>query len=249
MRGSPALHIGCCGWSYLREQDFSQCLSQRYTSKLQAYAQLFDIVEINSTFYRIPRLTTAQKWRQDSSAVNPGFEFTIKAYQGITHIHRFGKEARAQFQQCKAVANALDARLMLFQSPASFKPMPENIKKLNTFFSSIERDNLIIVWEPRGSWYESERLIAEVCEENDLVHCVDPFRNQPLVFGRSNTAYFRLHGFGKPSMYNYDFSLQELDNLRGMVDTLSKSVKNIYILFNNALCYSNALDFISLVRK
>lgn len=247
MQGLPTLHIGCCGWSYLREQEFTQSYRQQPASKLQAYAQLFDTVEINSTFYRIPRLTTAQKWRREASAVNPHFEFTVKVYQGITHLHRFGKASRSQFNRVKTVAKVLQTNLVLFQSPASFKPSSQNIKKLNTFFSSVERDGLIFVWEPRGQWYEDEGVIAEVCEDNDLIHCVDPFRNEPLAFGREKIAYFRVHGFGKPSMYNYDFSPLELKSLGAMIDSLPKSLGAIYVLFNNANCYHNGLDFAGMV--
>ncbi len=82
--------VGCCGWGYLREKEFSKFLKQKYTSKLQAYAQLFRSVEVNSTFYRIPKLATAEKWRKEADEVNPKFEFTAKASQIITHIDRFG---------------------------------------------------------------------------------------------------------------------------------------------------------------
>jgi len=86
---AATVHIGCCGWSYLEEREFAAQIKRKYSTKLQAYAQLFDAVEINSTFYRLPRVSTAQKWRDEAGAVNSKFEFTVKAYQGITHIHRF----------------------------------------------------------------------------------------------------------------------------------------------------------------
>jgi uncharacterized protein YecE (DUF72 family) len=59
---AATIHVGCCGWSYLNEKEFGDLLARNYTSKLQAYAQLFDCVEVNSTFYRIPRVSTAEKW-------------------------------------------------------------------------------------------------------------------------------------------------------------------------------------------
>jgi uncharacterized protein YecE (DUF72 family) len=242
------IHIGCCGWSYLREQEFAGKLTTDYSSTLQAYAQLFDVVEINSTFYRIPRLTTAQKWRKDALEINKGFEFTVKAYQGITHLYRFAKKSQLQFEQVKLIAMSLKAKVFLFQSPASFKPTSQNIKKLKTFCSAVERRGFVLVWEPRGEWYNEESTIVEVCEECNLVHCVDPFRNQPLWFGKSSIAYFRLHGFGKPSMYNYDFSEQELRDLQSVITSLPKSLKVVYVFFNNASCYRNGLDFVAMMH-
>src|SRR5512136_1873260 len=94
----PRLVIGCCGWSYLQEQEFHPLLTGKQSTKLQAYAQLFDWVEVNSTFYRIPGITTAERWRQEASAINNRFQFAVKMYQGITHLDRFGRKSRGYFE-------------------------------------------------------------------------------------------------------------------------------------------------------
>jgi len=245
---TATVHLGCCGWSYLNEKEFAAQIKRKYASKLQAYARLFNTVEINSTFYRLPRLSTAQKWRQEADAMNPKFEFTVKAYQGITHLHRFGGISVSLFGQLKEICTALGASVLLFQSPASFRPTEAALKAMKSFLQKVDRKDLICVWEPRGMWYDNPGLLAEVCEECGLVHCVDPFRNEPLVFGPSKIAYFRLHGFGKTSMYNYDFSEEELQRLRSILHSLPQSVRRIYIMFNNVSCYENAMEFSALLR-
>lgn len=63
MRG---IKIGCCGFAMGQQEYFRQ----------------FQVVEIQNTFYRLPRLATAEKWRR---AAPPSFEFTMKAWQLITH--------------------------------------------------------------------------------------------------------------------------------------------------------------------
>ncbi len=239
------IHIGCCGWSYLNEQKFPELrdtVGKR--SKLQAYAGLFDTVEINSTFYRLPRLSTAEKWRKEADEVNPDFEFTVKAFKGITHLHRFQKnESLDSFDVLRNICSALRARCVLFQSPASFKPSPNNIENMRSFFDRIDRRELTLVWEPRGAWYEDPSSVERVCEQNGLVHCVDPFRNAPLVFGKARTAYFRLHGFGTPTMYRYDFSRDELARLRKEIDSLKETAGEAYVFFNNEACYKNGMAF------
>lgn len=60
------IKIGCCG----------------FPVKRQTYAARFHLVEVQRTFYQPPRLATAQKWRQER---DPDFEFTLKAWQLITH--------------------------------------------------------------------------------------------------------------------------------------------------------------------
>jgi uncharacterized protein YecE (DUF72 family) len=106
----------------------------------------------------------------------------------------------------------------------------------------------MLAWEPRGRWYDAPHAIIDVCEECRLAHCVDPFRNRPLSFDGANIAYFRLHGFGKPSMYNYDFSQDELEELRSMVSSLPASLRAVYVFFNNTFCYSNGKAFSQMIQ-
>jgi uncharacterized protein YecE (DUF72 family) len=245
---AASVHVGCCGWSYLVEREFSAQIKRKYASKLQAYAQLFKAVEINSTFYRLPRLSTAQKWRSEADAIDASFKFTVKAYQGITHLYRFSGESVSLFNQLKEICRALRASVLLLQSPASFRPTDASLKAMRSFFDRIEREDLILVWEPRGKWYDDPGVVAELCEECRLVHCVDPFRNDALAFGEAKRAYFRLHGFGRPSMYHYDFSDEELRRLHSILRSLPLSLQQSYVFFNNVSCYRNGLEFMKLLQ-
>src|SRR5215207_1854210 len=130
------------------------------------YAQLFTCVEIQHTFYQPPQLSTLERWRANAPG---GFEFTLKAWQLITHeaksptykrlkktltdVER--KEAgyfkpstivREAWQTTLDCARALQAKTVLFQCPASFKPYRENIANLEKFFSRIERGELNFAW-------------------------------------------------------------------------------------------------------
>ena len=66
MEAERKTKVGCCGF----------VVSQ------QEYFQLFNLIEIQNTFYQLPRLQTAEKWR---ATAPQGFEFTMKAWQLITH--------------------------------------------------------------------------------------------------------------------------------------------------------------------
>lgn len=143
------VHIGCCGWSYLNERDFPELLDpQSKRSKLQSYARLFGTVEIKSTFYRLPHLSTAEKWRKEADGGIPEFEFTVKAFKGIPHLHRFQKKASLSLDSYRAlreICSCLGARFVLFQSPASFKPSKENINTMTEFFDKIDRQGIVAV--------------------------------------------------------------------------------------------------------
>lgn len=240
----PIIKIGTCGWGYLNTKEyFGSNWKDKYASVLQAYAKLFDCVEVNSTFYRIPRLTTPLKWRREVDEVNKSFEFTVKLSKIITHDHKFsGGECLKVYKIYEEICNGLDAKVLLIQTAASFKPTPINISNLTSFLKKIQ-PKIKLVWEPRGAWYDEPKLIRKICSDFEVIHCVDPFRNEPLYFGRDKIAYFRLHGFGKPSMYNYIFSEQELKKLKQIIKKLSGKVKMVYVFFNNMNMYQDALRF------
>jgi uncharacterized protein YecE (DUF72 family) len=119
---------------------------------------------------------------------------------------------------------------------------------MGDFFSNLERGNHAFAWEPRGKWTASKQAIADVCELCDLIHCVDPLRDHPVHFGRSRIAYFRLHGFGKPSMYHYTFSAGEMKDICALVHSLPDTLSRTYVFFNNVTCYGDALKFAGLMQ-
>ena len=225
--------VGCCG----------------FPKGMKGYFPLFDVVEVQQTFYKPPRLETALRWRGEA----PGdFEFVVKAWQLITHppksptYRRAGVEIEPErersygffrptdevmgaWQRTAEVAEALGARIILFQCPASFEPSPENVENIRVFFRSVERD-FTFAWEVRGGW--DEGLVKSLCEELDLVHCVDPTQGSPLCRG---LRYFRLHG--GPG-YRHNYSDEELERLKGMIGG-----GETYFMFNNLAMYDDALRF------
>ncbi len=140
------------------------------------------------------------------------FEFTLKAWQLITHestsptfkrlrrkltereladagAFKWTPIVREAWDITRDCAKALNARTVLFQCPAKFAPTKQNIKHLEKFFTKIERDGLNLCWEPRGDW--SDDTIRGICETHDLWHTVDPFSRATVTPDR---CYFRLHG-------------------------------------------------------
>lgn len=221
------IFVGCCGYPINKKE----------------YYKKFNTVEIQSTFYNLPaKVETAKKWKKEAPK---NFIFCLKAWQLITHLassptyrklklkipekkrkncgfFKPTKEVFEAWQKTKEIAESLGAKIILFQCPASFKPEKENIKNLRNFFKKIKSKKFVFVWEPRGNW--ESKTIKQLCQELNLVHCVDPFK-QKSVFGKIN--YFRLHG--KPS-YNlrYKYTNQDLRELIKMCDR-----KINYVMFNN----------------
>ncbi|HEX9911305.1 MAG TPA: DUF72 domain-containing protein, partial [Desulfatiglandales bacterium] len=147
---------------------------------------------------------------------------------------RATKEVMEAWKRTSAFAKTLGASLIVFQCPASFRPLAQNVKNLRAFFSKIDRGGFAFAWEPRGEWPDD--LIRKLCEELDLIHCVDPFKNEPL-FG--SIDYFRLH---RITDYVYTYTDKELEFLRKKL-----TAKPTYVMFNNNTMKEDALRFMKIL--
>jgi hypothetical protein len=82
--GQRPVRIGCSGWNYASWKD------EFYEGKparlwLEHYAQYFDTVEVNYTFYRLPLKTSVMRWVEEAP---PNFVFAVKASRYLTHVKR-----------------------------------------------------------------------------------------------------------------------------------------------------------------
>ncbi len=132
------------------------------------------------------------------------------------------------WHQTEETARILGAKMIVFQCPPSFLPTEENQENLRHFFSSINREEYLFIWEPRGPWREED--IKAICQEVNLIHGVDPFKNRPL---HGDPRYFRLHG---KTGYHYHYSEQDLRDLQHMCGEAADT----YCMFNNSSMYEDA---------
>jgi len=230
--GSIMINVGCCGFPVKRE----------------TYYQIFSVVEVQQTFYQLPRLETGKRWKEEAP---PDFEFTMKAWQLITHepssptyrrlrmkipekkkknygFFKETEEVEEGWQRTAEFARALGVEKIVFQSPASFTPSESSIRNLKHFFQKRKSNSFTFIWEPRGQWrrLEAERL----CTELGIVPCLDPFEGK-LAMG--DLLYTRLHG---RKGYRYTYSEMEMKEImeKGM------SYPNAYFMFNNVNMYEDA---------
>jgi uncharacterized protein YecE (DUF72 family) len=214
-----------------------------FTIRIAEYPRWFPVVEVQQTFYQPSAEGVMRRWR-DAMPV-AGFEFTIKAWQLITHAassptYRRLKRTLTERERAGAgwfrdsaivqegwrttleCANVLGATAILFQCPASFRPTDSNVSNLDGFFRRIDRPaGTRLLWEPRGPWPPD--LVASLCAAHRLVHVVDPFVTPTVTHG---FTYYRLHGItGSRHVY----SDEELARLREWVPATGET----YVLFNN----------------
>jgi uncharacterized protein YecE (DUF72 family) len=234
-----------------------------FTMAMAEYPRHFGVVEVQQTFYEPPSDLVIRRWRD---AMPAGFEFTLKAWQLITHeskspTYRRLKRALSDeergscggFRDSAVVRMALKrsfdcvrllgATTLLFQSPGSFGPEPANVERLRHFVRSIARaecpPGLRLAWEPRGrAWTERADLAIGLCEELGLVYVVDPFVD--AVHETAGPAYLRLHGrTGARHVYTDD----ELRHLAALAPP------DAYVMFNNIPRVNDAKRFQELTKQ
>jgi uncharacterized protein YecE (DUF72 family) len=234
------VRVGLCGWT----------ISQR------TYVERFPLVEVQHTFYEPPADALLLRWR---TQVPARFEFTIKAWQVVTHdsssptYRRMTRPLPAEhhgqvgsFRVTEPVLQAwtrtlecagiLRATAILLQCPRSFRPTDANVERLRTFVRTVERPDARLLWEPRGEWPAD--VVRELCEELSLVHVVDPMQTETVT---PEQTYYRLHGTSGARHVHTD---DELARLRDLVVDRDRP----YVLFNNLPRTGDAERFLRLLR-
>ena len=233
-----ALKVGLCG----------------YTIGAAAYFETFGVVEVQQTFYDPPAPLTLERWRAQAP---PAFEFTMKAWQVITHAgtsrtyrrlkspfterqkseageFRLNDTVLGAWQTTLACAKRLRATAILFQCPASFRATDENDAAMRAFFAAIDRPRAVrLLWEPRGPW--PDERVASLCRDLGLVHAVDPFIRPSLT---PELTYWRLHGNGSHYASYTDEELEQLERWLG-------DAGDAYVMFNNIPRVADAKRFLS----
>jgi uncharacterized protein YecE (DUF72 family) len=246
---SVKVRVGCCG----------------FPQPLGRYARTFPVVEVQQTFYQPSLPKTLEKWR---TLVPAEFEFTLKAWQLITHeatspTYRRLREKLTREQRCEAgafrvnstvmsawhrtleCAQALRSHVILFQCPARFTPTRENKQSLRAFFREVKRTRPAQLPAESHTFVWEPRgewrpgEVHELCEELGLVHGVDPFRQAPRT---ASLGYFRLHG---KTGYRYRYTDEDLARLL----ELAGLHLSCYVLFNNISMLDDARRFQELVSK
>lgn len=208
---------------------------------LPYYATHFQAVEINSTYYGLPRLSTVERWAEQT----PGdFSFFIKLNSETTHKREgTGEETRLLLEVLSPLSRSGKLRGLLAQFPATFHAGPEEEKYLAKIAAN--RDGIPLFVEFRHSSWDHENSV-ELCRRLDLGWVIvdqPPLptlvRPRPAVTGR--IAYVRFHGRNSMTWYNRDqgdrydwnYSDSELLSWKPRLAALNHRAETSYLFFNN----------------
>lgn len=219
------LRIGTSGWHY------KHWVGRFYPEKLLAskmlayYEQRFDTVEINNSFYRLPKTETLSAWRD---ATPKNFEFAIKASRFLTHNKKL-KEPENALNNFLPRAEALGEKLgpILFQLPPKWRL---NLDRLSEFLEALPRHNRYTFEFREPSWLVPP--VYDLLGKHNSAFCIYELAGfqSPLRI-TADWTYVRLHGPGG----KYQGSYQEavLEKWAGRIRDWAKELKSIYLYFDN----------------
>jgi uncharacterized protein YecE (DUF72 family) len=193
---------------------------------LAFYSQNFDTVELNNSFYRLPKETTFDDWRQSTPA---NFVFAVKASRFLTHQKKL-KEPENALQNFLPRALRLSTKLgpILFQLPPMWRVNPGRLEAL---LEVLPRD-LRYVFEFRDlSWLRPD--IEDLLTKFRAAFCIYELAgyHSPLTI-TADFAYVRLHG---PALGKYQgtYSIDHLRRWKKQIQLWTKQLAAIYVYFDN----------------
>jgi uncharacterized protein YecE (DUF72 family) len=216
-------------------------------SNLQAYAQRYPVVEVNSSFYNFHRTGTYVKWRKETPQ---DFEFTLKCHQSVSHKERLKPTDKALegLRSMVERGKACGARILLIQTPASLRAEESVFREASKLFEKAEIERMTLAWETRGkSWIfeEAPPKLAGLLDEHKMVHVTDPLKHDPVF--STDIAYFRLHGLPGYNL-KYSYTDCELRQLYKKLKAYEDETETVYIFFNNYAMYRDAQRLLTLHR-
>ena len=183
-----SVRTGTSGFSYKEWKGPFYPEKLKNADMLSYYAGRLAAVEINNTFYRMPKKEVLEKWRL---SVPADFRFVLKASRRITHFGRLKEGSRDSVEYLLSQAEGLGDSLgpILLQLPPNF---PCNLERLATFLGYLPKGRAFAFEFRHASWHEQE--VFDLLREHEIGLCVADSGGEgdaPVV-ATADWGYFRL---------------------------------------------------------
>jgi len=239
--GSGRVRIGTSGYSFSDWVGAFYPPGMKSSEFLPYYARHFDTLEVNTTYYGIPRPQVLDAMAKKTPS---GFEFVVKLNRAMTHEHSTDPAVYRQFLDATAplAAHGKHAGL-LGQFPWKFQRTPENEAHLVAVRELLPDPPLHVEFRHEswlspelGPWLAEHRLGYCVPDEPRLKGLVPP-----TLLVTSGDAYVRLHGRNakawwtgdRSTRYDYNYSEDELKEWVRRLQDLAQQARRTYLFFNN----------------
>jgi uncharacterized protein YecE (DUF72 family) len=219
------IRIGCSGWVYKHWRGifYPEGLPQRRW--FEFYASEFDTVEINSSFYHLPKAETFDKWGDQAP---DGFCYAVKANRFITQAKKL-KDAQEPLERFLGPTRRLKEHLgpILFQLPPN---MRINLERLENFLKLLPEQPTSVFEFRNTSWYdEAAFALLDKYHAGFVVHDMKDIVSPHRASGRA--AYVRFHGAG--GKYWGRYSDEALAEWTDWCLDQARAGRSVWCYFNN----------------
>ncbi|HTI89790.1 MAG TPA: DUF72 domain-containing protein [Puia sp.] len=216
----------------------------RAGTRLTFYASLFNSLEVNSSFYKIPMPGTFSKWVTE---VPEDFRFTVKLWQGITHSPQLSFNP-ADVDKFMHAANQLATKkgCLLIQLPPSLKAdKADQLQFLLEQISQTQQHWRLSVEFRNRTWYkpEIEKLLAQF-KTTRVLHDI-PASKIMETTGDLPFIYLRFHG--PAGDYKGGYGEAALKEYAEMIQKWQRAGKEVYVYFNNTI--GDAITDLEILRE
>ncbi|RYG27515.1 MAG: DUF72 domain-containing protein, partial [Chitinophagaceae bacterium] len=204
----------------------------RNKSRLHYYSTLFNSVEINQTFYKLPKRSTIDNWMED---VNPGFRFTFKMPKQVSHSPQLNYEKDELKRFIDVISGIRNSGCILIQLPSgtTSEALPQLISMLKDTNDFSKNHWNIAVEFRHNSWYENS-VIDYLKKQNVAVVIHDYAKGKtPEDIVTADFIYLRFHG--PEPRYRGSYSDNFLSGIAQQIQNWNAQGKTVYAYFNNTM--------------
>jgi uncharacterized protein YecE (DUF72 family) len=221
---SGQVRIGCSGWQYRhwRGNFYAALPVSRW---FQHYASVFDTVEINNSFYRLPEASTFARWGEQAP---PGFLYAVKASRFLTHMKKL-KDPEEPVERFFGRALELKDRLgpVLYQLPPGWK---KDTARLEHFLTVLPRGPRHTIEFRDPSWYAEE--VLQLLNRYDVALCLHDMRGSATERRAvASFVYVRFHG--PAGTYAGGYPEDRLRSWASWLGERRRDGLDVYAYFNN----------------
>jgi len=235
--------IGTSGYSYHEWVGPVYPAGTRQKDYLSIYAGMFPTVELNFSYYQMPKVHNLEKMLEDGGG---NITFAIKAHKSLTHEVKAGQwedEAKAYIEAIEPMRKAGRLEAVLFQFPYSFRYTPENRRYLDELLRCF-KDVPKAVEFRKADWYGGKVIDGMKSRGVPLVSLDMP--DLPKLPPQSDlvtapVAYIRLHGRNcaawwgsdEHARYDYEYTDGELEAITARIERIAEIAHRVLVYLNN----------------
>jgi uncharacterized protein YecE (DUF72 family) len=220
------IYIGTSGWHYRHWIGTFYPQGTKLHEQFDLYKQSFNVVEINNSFYRLPKPETFKAWRKESP---DDFLFVVKGSRYITHQKKLNDPEQATekfFNNVRFLKEKLGP--ILFQLPPTWK---KNTERFADFLKILPKKYKYVFEFRNSTWYHEE--IIGLLEKYNCAFCIYELAGHRSPANiTADFVYIRLHGPGM-NKYQGSYSNKQLKEWAAQAREWQREGLDVFIFFDN----------------